>query len=101
MPPLEVGSVLDFLVLGNVSANFGTSDTFNMFSTRLEASFIRMSLLVWVFWEAGRGKGTHRKIRVCAELAGLAGWVGWLAKLAGIRGGARGQSKMQLEFLFC
>ena len=72
---------MDFLVLENVSANLGTLDTFNMFSTRLEASFIRMSQLVWVFWEAGRGEGTHRQIRVCAEMAGC---VGWLAKMAGM-----------------
>ena len=71
----------DFSVLENVSANLGTLNTLNMFSTRLEASFIRMSQLVWVFWEAGRGEGTHRQVRVCAELAS---WVGWLAELAGM-----------------
>ena len=40
---MEVGSVLDFFVLGNLSTNLGTLNTLNMFSTRLEASFIRMS----------------------------------------------------------
>ena len=36
---MKVGSVCDFSVLENVSANLGTLNTLNMFSTRLESEF--------------------------------------------------------------